>query len=489
MLATVLSALAAASLALADEARDGAPLVQIPNETEADSAPDAHHQLATAESVEPAPDHPKPHSEPNALDHIPAGEPLPTLVPVEAGTSPEKGTPGRTLAAERGTPIPAKVESGSEQNAYGRLTAGESVEPAPDHPEPQHSEPDARNRTPAGELVASIRDPAEVDAELRAALEEPVESSLQELGTGHEPGTLGRPRTHEPIKPIPDEIEVDPEKVALGRALFHDPRLSKDNTTACVSCHDLVNGGDDGRKVSIGVEGKPGTINAPTVFNAGLNFKQFWDGRANTLEQQVDGPVQSAVELGSLWPEVIAKLHMHESYPKRFKAIYPDGINRKNVKNALAEFMKSLTTPNSRFDQWLRGDEDAMSAQEKRGYALFKHYGCASCHQGANVGGNMFQVFGVLNEYFRKRGNITDADLGRYNITGNPADRHAFKVPSLRMAPLTAPYLHDGSAATLRDAVDAMFEFQLGREAPDEDKEAIVAFIKTLPGDNRELFP
>ena len=291
----------------------------------------------------------------------------------------------------------------------------------------------------------------------------------------------------EPIKAIPAEVDVNPEKVTLGRALFHDPRLSKDDTTACVSCHDLGNGGDDGRRVSIGVEGRPGTINAPTVFNAGLNFSQFWDGRAGTLEQQIDGPVQSPIELGSLWPDVVAKLYAHESYPERFAALYPDGISRENVKNALAEFMKSLTTPNSRFDRWLNGDTSALSALERHGYALFKHYGCVSCHQGANVGGNMFQVFGVLNDYFRRRGNITDADFGRYNVTGNPDDRHAFKVPSLRMAALTAPYLHDGSAATLRDAVDIMFEYQLGREAPDEDKDAIVAFIRTLAGDNREL--
>ena len=295
------------------------------------------------------------------------------------------------------------------------------------------------------------------------------------------------PADSEPIKPIPPGPLADPDKVALGRALFHDPRLSKDDSVACVSCHDLESGGDDGLKVSVGVEGKPGPINAPTVFNVGLNFKQFWDGRAETLEQQIDGPVQSPVELGSLWPEVIAKLQTHESYPGRFGALYPDGITRNNVKDALAEFMRSLTTPDSRFDQWLKGDPDALDTQEKRGYALFKHYGCVSCHQGANVGGNMFQVFGVLNEYFKKRGGLTKADFGRYNVTGNPADRHAFKVPSLRLAALTAPFLHDGSASTLRDAVDAMFEYQLGRDAPEADREAIVAFIRTLAGENNEL--
>ena len=293
----------------------------------------------------------------------------------------------------------------------------------------------------------------------------------------------------EPIRPIPAAVDVDPAKAALGRSLFHDTKLSRDDTIACASCHDLKSGGDDGRVVSVGIEGKQGAINSPTVFNVGLNFKQFWDGRAGTLEQQVDDPVQSPREMGSLWPDVVAKLYQDKDYPGRFAALYPDGISRNSIRNALAEFMRSLVTPNSRFDRWLAGDESALSAEEKHGYRLFKHYGCVSCHQGANVGGNMFQVFGVLNEYFKRRGNITDADLGRFNVTGNPADRHAFKVPSLRMAAHTAPYLHDGSAATLRDAVDAMFTFQLGREAPDADKDAIVAFIETLAGEHKEPSP
>ena len=297
----------------------------------------------------------------------------------------------------------------------------------------------------------------------------------------------GAVRAAEPIKPIPQDINVNAQKVALGRALFHDRRLSRDDTISCASCHDLASGGDDGRRVSIGIEEQSGPINSPTVFNTALNFKQFWDGRADTLEAQIDDPVQSPFEMGSLWPDVVAKLYQDASYPGQFDAIYPDGITRNSIRNAIAEFMRSLTTPNSRFDRWLRGDRSALDSRERRGYALFKHYGCASCHQGANVGGNMFQVFGVLNEYFRKRGNITGADLGRFNVTGNPADRHSFKVPSLRMAAHTAPYLHDGSAATLRDAVDAMFTFQLGREAPDADKDAIVAFIRTLAGESKEL--
>ena len=296
-------------------------------------------------------------------------------------------------------------------------------------------------------------------------------------------------QAEEPILPIPQQVDVDPGKAALGRDLFHDPILSKDNTISCASCHDLASGGDDGRKVSVGVDDQPGMVNAPTVFNVAMNFKQFWDGRADTLLDQIDGPVQSPIEMGSVWPEVVARLYRDDEYRNRFEGLYADGINRHNIKHAIAEFMKSLTTPNSRFDRWLGGDKTALNEQELRGYELFKDYGCASCHQGANVGGNMFQVFGVLNDYFKKRGDITEADLGRYAITGNDEDRHAFKVPSLRLAALTAPYLHDGTAATLRDAVDAMFEFQLGREAPDRDKEAIMAFIKTLVGESKELSP
>ncbi len=291
----------------------------------------------------------------------------------------------------------------------------------------------------------------------------------------------------EPIKPIPADVGADPAKVELGHMLFHDVRLSRDDTVSCASCHDLATGGDDSQAVSVGVGAAVGAINSPTVYNAGFNFKQFWDGRADTLHQQVDGPVQSAVEMASLWPDVLGKLFQDERYPAAFNAIYPDGITRDNVKDAIAEFLRALVTPDSRFDRWLKGEETAITEHERRGYELFKFYGCVSCHQGAAVGGNMFQVFGVINDYFRRRGNITEADMGRYNITGNEADRHAFKVPSLRMAAHTAPYLHDGSAATLRDAVDAMFEFQLGREAPDEDKDAIVAFIKTLAGQSTEL--
>jgi len=297
----------------------------------------------------------------------------------------------------------------------------------------------------------------------------------------------GEPLLDEPIKPIPLTVDVDPKKVALGRILFHEPRLSHDNSVSCASCHGLTTGGVDRKVVSTGVKGRQGIINTPTVYNSGLLFRQFWDGRAETLEDQIDGPIQDPLEMGSQWPDVLAKLYDDAKYPDMFKEIYDDGITRENVKNAIAEFERSLITPNSRFDQYLRGDKNAITRKEKRGYALFKRYGCISCHQGVAVGGNMFQVFGAVNSYFEVRGNITKADMGRFNVTGNPEDKHVFKVPSLRMVALTPPYLHDGTAKTMHDAENVMFKFQLGREAPDKDKDDIVAFLKTLAGEHPEM--
>ena len=300
-------------------------------------------------------------------------------------------------------------------------------------------------------------------------------------------GHGGEPLVNEPIKPIPLTFDISPKKLALGRALFHEPKLSKDGTVSCASCHNLKAGGMDNQKVSKGINERIGEINTPTVYNTGLLFRQFWDGRAESLEDQVDGPIQNQIEMGNQWPNVLATLYDDPKYPGMFKEIYSDGITRNNVKNALAEFQRSLITPNSPFDKYLRGDENAISAKVKKGYQLFKNYGCISCHQGVAVGGNMFQVFGAVNSYFEIRGNITKADLGRFNITGNPEDRHVFKVPSLRMAKYTTPFLHDGTRKTLMDVEHVMFKFQLGREAPDSDKSAMVAFIESLAGEHPEM--
>lgn len=290
----------------------------------------------------------------------------------------------------------------------------------------------------------------------------------------------------EPIKPIPLSIELDAGKVLLGKKLFRDKRLSADNTVSCASCHNLITAGVDLVRVSEGINGQKGLVNSPTVFNSGFNFRQFWDGRAESLEEQVDGPVNNPIEMSSNWKQVIKKLSSDSSLRAEFRRSYPDGITADNIKDAIATFERSLITPGSRFDRWLLGEDDVLTPEELRGYEKFKNYGCISCHQGANVGGNLFQVFGALNDYFKKRGNVTEADLGRFNVTGNELDRHAFKVPSLRLAAVTPPYFHDGSVDTLREAVDVMFEFQLGRTAPEVDKDEIVLFIKTLVGTYEE---
>jgi cytochrome c peroxidase len=287
----------------------------------------------------------------------------------------------------------------------------------------------------------------------------------------------------EPIQPIPLHIELDARRVALGAQLFSDPRLSANGTVACSSCHSLDQGGADGRARSIGIFGRVGSVNAPTVFNSGFNFKQFWDGRAETLEDQVAGPLLNPNEMGSNWPQVLDKLRKDPKITRAFARTYPDGLTPLNLENAIATFERSLYTPNSRFDKYLRGDSQAISAEEKRGYQIFKSYGCATCHQGVNAGGNMFEQFGLMADYFADRGGENKADQGRYNVTGREDDRHVFRVPSLRLAALTAPYFHDGSAKQLEDAVRVMAKYQLGRKLSDEDVHLIVRFLKTLPGE------
>jgi len=294
-----------------------------------------------------------------------------------------------------------------------------------------------------------------------------------------------RAQDDDPIKPIPAQTALDARKVALGERLFHDRRLSRDNSLACASCHDLGRGGVDGLRTSLGIGGAVGPINAPTVFNSSLNFRQFWDGRAASLEEQAAGPVHNPKEMGSDWKEVLGKLSQDEPLVALFKASYPDGLQSRNIQDAIATFERSLTTPNARIDKYLRGDRAALTNDELRGYQLFKAYGCVACHQGVNIGGNMFQTFGVMGDYFQRRGNVTAADLGRFNVTANEGDRHVFKVPSLRNVALTAPYFHDGSAQTLPDAVEVMFRYQLGRTAPQQDKDLIVKFLYTLTGEHR----
>lgn len=288
----------------------------------------------------------------------------------------------------------------------------------------------------------------------------------------------------EPILPIPLTSWLNKEKVALGERLFIDPRLSSDDTIACIHCHNLSEaGGADFSMKSRGINGELGEVNSPTVFNVAMNSSFFWDGRAATLEEQIDGPIHNPKEMGTSWPDVIKKLQADPLMVSRFDEIYPDGINADNIKDAIAEFERSLITPNSRFDLYLRGDDSALTADELKGYQLFKDYGCIACHQGVNVGGNMFQLLGIMRDYFKDRGGITTADLGRYNVTGKDEDRHYFRVPPLRNIALTAPYFHDGTAKTLEDAIAVMAKYQLGREMADDEIKLIAAFLGTLTGE------
>ncbi len=286
----------------------------------------------------------------------------------------------------------------------------------------------------------------------------------------------------EPISPLPRTIDLPAAKLSLGERLFRDTRLSRDDTIACSTCHDLNQGGTDRRQFSKGVGGTVGSINAPTVFNSGFNFVQFWDGRAATLEEQAAGPINNPIEMASNWEQVLTKLRADAGYRADFARIYPDGLTAINVADAIATFERSLVTPDSPFDRYLRGDTNALTADEREGYRRFKDYGCSSCHQGVNIGGNLFQQFGVMGDYFAGKRALTDADQGRYNVTRREEDRHVFKVPGLRNVALTAPYFHDGSAQTLEDAVAIMGRFQLGRELSDEDRRLIVAFLHTLTG-------
>ncbi len=288
---------------------------------------------------------------------------------------------------------------------------------------------------------------------------------------------------HEPIQPLPLRVALNPDKVTLGQMLFFDARLSRDNTIACVTCHDLSRGGADGKPVATGIGGAKGEINTLSVFNAAYHLAWFWDGRATTLTDQVDGPIHNPKEMGVTWNALVQKLKQVNEYQRRFNIFYENGITEENIKDAIVTFEKSLITPNARFDRYLRGETDAIDANEKHGYQLFKDYGCIACHQGMNIGGNMFQIFGVAKNYFENRSNITRADMGRFNVTGREEDRHMFRVPSLRNVALTAPYFHDGSRGSLEQAVQAMAEFQLGRTISDTDVALIVGFLNTLTGE------
>jgi len=282
--------------------------------------------------------------------------------------------------------------------------------------------------------------------------------------------------TAAPIKPIPLYMKAEHQKVLLGKKLFFDPILSSDGTIACASCHDLTDGGDDGRQFSIGIGGQKGSINAPTVYNAVFNFRQFWDGHAEDLKEQAFGPMENPVEMGQTMDKAVIKIKKDTSYSSAFAKVYADGVTAKNIADAIAEYEKILITPNAPFDLYLKGEKDAISQKAKEGYRLFESKGCILCHNGINIGGNFFNKFGIFKD-------ANSSATGRYKITGREEDRFVFKVPSLRNIALTAPYMHDGRAKTLTDAVEIMTEHQLGRYMSPEEIENIVAFLKSLSGE------
>lgn len=286
----------------------------------------------------------------------------------------------------------------------------------------------------------------------------------------------------EPIATIPTSVQLQANKVILGEKLFQDVRLSRTSTLSCASCHTLKTGGTDRQPYSVGASGTPYAVNTLTVFNAAANIRFGWDGRYETVEEMIEAQMYNPDAMGSSWQQAIDRLQQDPQYRQTFTQIYGDGLTPANVIDALATFQRSLYTPNARFDQFLRGNQHILTPLEREGYTLFKTLGCVACHQGMNVGGNMFQKLGVVRDYFADRGSITKADYGRFNITGEEVDRFVFRVPSLRNIAITAPYFHDGSAKTLEEAIATMARYQLGRTLEPEQISSIAQFLRTLTG-------
>jgi cytochrome c peroxidase len=299
----------------------------------------------------------------------------------------------------------------------------------------------------------------------------------------------------EPLKPIPQVseyfedylgIEMDANKIELGRRLFFDVRLSHDNTISCASCHDLRFGGTDRSSSAVGVAGHVGPINTPTVFNATLNVQQFWDGRAPDLEKQADGPPNAPGEMASNWKEITTKLLKDSEVVDLLRAAFkvegelsPD-TGSEHLLEAIGDFERTLITPGAPFDAYLMGDENAVSQEVKEGYQVFKNIGCIECHSGMGIGGGSFQRLGRKNAYFGPHSE--GVDLGRYNVTKREEDKNVFKVPGLRNVALTGPWFHDASQTTLEDAVRTMARVQLDKTVSDEDVARMVAFLRSLTG-------
>ena len=287
------------------------------------------------------------------------------------------------------------------------------------------------------------------------------------------------------VQPLTPPEDLDPEMVALGDRLYHDTRLSGDDTVSCASCHGLDKGGTDQLQFSEGIRGQVGGINAPTVFNAGFAVRQFWDGRAADLVEQAGGPVTNPIEMGAEWPDVIAKLEQDPGYVLAFGALFEDGITPANVQEAIAHFEESLVTPGSDFDAWLMGDANALGVEAHAGWELFQERGCVTCHVGAALGGQSFEHMGLYQDYFAEKGEVGEADLGLFNFSGRESDKHRFKVPTLRNVAVTWPYFHDGSTSDLEEAVRVMARCQCDEELDQAGVRRVATFLRALTGDFR----
>ncbi len=287
------------------------------------------------------------------------------------------------------------------------------------------------------------------------------------------------------FRPLPAVVSSDANpvteaKVALGRALFLDPRLSRDRNVSCNTCHPLDRYGADGTPVSTGHKGQKGARNSPTVYNAAGHIAQFWDGRAATVEEQAAGPVLNPVEMAMpSATEVVAVLRSIAEYREMFRRAFPgeaDPLTFDNLGRAIGAFERRLLTP-GRWDRFLKGEEGALSDAEKAGFNRFVASGCAACHYGPYLGGNAFQKAGMVRSWPKT------ADAGRFQVTGKESDRYVFKVPSLRNVARTAPYFHDGSEARLGGAIQTMARHQVGRNLAEAEVRGIAAFLEALTGE------
>jgi cytochrome c peroxidase len=284
------------------------------------------------------------------------------------------------------------------------------------------------------------------------------------------------------IAPL-ETIVTDGDKTALGARLFVDTRLSRDGTKSCNTCHDLNRGGIN-PSIRPSVTGPHAGFDTLSIFNAALNYRFGWLADHRTLEEINEESILDADVMGSDWATVLHRLREDREFDAAFQTSFGSEWGRQAVLDVLGEFQRSLITPNSRFDRYLAGKKDAITPAEEQGYRLFQGYGCISCHQGRNIGGNLVQKFGVFSgPEGNGRPQLSEADLGRFAVSGLELDRHVFRVPSLRNVAVTGPYLHNGSVSTLAEVIAIMGRTQLGREISQADIASIVAFLGSLTGE------